>query len=601
MVNKNEDINNTQTNKIKELNDNTNKVKELNDNKNKTKVYYNVKKPNKQQPVIPQEQTKTNSTSSNLNTTNTTLPGLPTNNPSNYQNNSKIITYNNKNQTFNMIEHTLIAICVAFFVLFLFGVTKRYYTNKKGKYYEKGNKKIIPEANGSKRALKNISKINDSANFPFKNKFGRKSRELIPSILMGSPAPLASLSDEALNSKFNESFSIDKDISINESIIQAQSYERNSMNFNDIKTLSWQQMNGYQYDINDISRCSTETNDVSRGNSINESNKLDNVVDVYFSSKKVDIMRQNSSSSCYSNIPDNSSSCGEPSLSRYIDNDSLLKYESSKCKLNMYNNNDYSSPNNGINHNTSLKAPTSYGNNRTSLQSSTIPSLSRFSIKNISSAIASRNNNDFNPSFSSNQKYYNKSRNSYSNFQSNNINLQNSLDIQKSHRYTLGANFSEEKEKLNPQNNLISNSINPVKQNNSTLSKSSSKVVNEKLKSSTSNPNMNANINDGNKISYSIEKVKKEKSNDFHSGSDSDSDSDSDLEEELENISTHEGGENNSKTINIDTLNNSNPNISVRIPHMSFKNSTQNELPTIIVNSQKNTPINPVETVYYRY
>jgi len=393
---------------------------------------------------------------------------------------------------------------------------------------------------------------------------------------MVSPAPLASLSDEAI--KYNEKTSVDKDINVHDSIIQAQSYDRNSMNLSDIRTVSWQPMNGYQYP-GDISRSSSTevTTDIDRGTSLSEPNKLDNVVEVYFSNKRVDIMRQNTSSSCYSNIPDNASSTGEPSLSRYIDNDALLKYESSKCKLNMYDN--------------SLKP---YGN-RTSIQSSTVPSLSRYNVKNISSAIASRNNNEYQ------KEFYNKAINSYSNHHPNST-IVNSAG----NRQSVGSNLNEEnlKSKYNQKLPVIHDV------ENETLSSCSSQATHKESKTSINSNNSSSNdsntliseITNNNSLSNGAIKIRPRK--DSYSvnkmiqlNNYSDSDSSSDLEEELENISHLQ--KNSSKAIEIDTINNTNPNIEVHAP-MSLKNSNSSEFPTIVVNSQ-NSSSTPTESVYYRY
>jgi len=516
--------------KVEENKVNENKVDE---NKNKTKVYYNVSK-NNQQSAVAQEQNlnqiqnqdqsenqiqNENQLYSNLNTNNNSTNFLNNNSNNKLTDNPNniILPHKESHSSINLFQHILIGGCVALFVLVLFCVTKKYYFNKK----DIDNKKADSDSNSSKYSRKFGSS-------PFKNRFGNKnkfgkksgeSREQIPSILMVSPAPLASLSDE--NAKFRESSLVDKDINVHESIIQAQSYERNSSNFTDIRTLSWRPRNDYQYNINDISHCSSTDVTTDRGSTISETNKLDNVVDVYFSNKRIDIIRQNSSSSCYSNIPDNASSCGEPSLSRYIDNDALLKYESTKSKLSMCKDDNHT-PNIGNIRNASLK-PQTFGNRA---------SLSRFSVKNISSSIAFRNNNDFN----SNQKY-NKLRNS---------------KVQASSGLSHQLYHAQSKSSLASSND--DNSTNTSVSENKTLS------TEEQLN----------NVSNANKTL-------------------SETTSKNDITED-----------NDSNTIDINTPEDSSTKISVHVPKLSHKDSTQNDFPTIIVNSQ-NTPCTPVESVYYRF
>jgi len=194
-----------------------------------------------------------------------------------------------------------------------------------------------------------------------------------------------------------EGDSIDKDISVNEPIIQAQSYDRNSMNYIDFRSLNRQQYkNEYQYDPNNISHSSsTILNEAEYNNPTNVHNKLDKVVEIYFSKKENELSRNNSTSgySCYSDVIDNASSCGEPSLSRFVDNDALLKYESSRSKMTLNyskydkkKDNNYSTNINNNNHSVYK------GRQTPSLSSSTVPSLSRYSVKDISTTIVSRNN-----------------------------------------------------------------------------------------------------------------------------------------------------------------------------------------------------------------
>jgi len=561
-------------------------------------------------------------------------------------------TDGNDNHSITMLQHSMLIGCFALFVLFLFCATKKLYSNKKEEdFFEYSTHKIHSsrsDVNESKHSLKNLTKISNSSmsNFSFKiGNSGRKSRELIPSILKVSPAPLASLSDENLNTKYNEDNAADKDINVNESIIQAQAYERNSMNFNDIKTLSWHSTKGYQeYDVdvningNNISRSdSTDTNEINNSNisNDNDTNKLDNAVEFYFSNKRLEILRQNSTSS-YSDIPDNSSSCGEPSLSRYIDNDALLKYESTRCKSALYNKNhqdkfDTSSSSNLSSNYSSYKGKCSsiIGGNRTSLSSSTIPSLSRYSIRNISSSIKSRNNRVYDSSsneyassndvvFSNtNQKNYPKLRYSCSNFHSisnnNNSNLKNlSSQLHKSHRNTQSADLNGINQNLNykiyqnqNQNQNPLNEFNLVKPKISTSpSLSSQTIQQDKSKISTisslnSYPitdNKTPNPEDLNDISSH----KKSKSNgslsmNFHTKKDSlstnqdnyndnDYSSDSsDLEEELEDISHHQL--NQSQTIDLNNKD-SNSSINIAIPQITYKTCLENDLPTIIINSQ---------------
>jgi len=192
-----------------------------------------------------------------------------------------------------------------------------------------------------------------------------------------------------------EGDSIDKDISINEPIIQAQSYERNSMNYIDFRSLNRQNKNECNYDVNNISHSSSYLNEDEYNNPTKVHNKLDKVVEIYFSKKENDISRNNSTNrySGYSDVIDNASSCGEPSLSRFVDNDALLKYESSRSKMTLNyskydkkKDNNYSTNINNNNHSVYK------GRQTPSLSSSTVPSLSRYSVKDISTTIVSRNN-----------------------------------------------------------------------------------------------------------------------------------------------------------------------------------------------------------------
>jgi hypothetical protein len=588
------------------------------------------------------------------------------------------------NPSTRLYQQVLLVGCFSLFVLLLLCITKKIYSTKKDEFIEPtysvhSSHKSRSNNNGSKHSLKNLT-TSTISNFSFKNlsTSGRKSRELIPSILKVSPAPLASLSVDDLSSKYNENSEADKDINVNESIIQVQSFERNSMNFNDIKTLSWKPMSNYQYDINDTSHTSiTDVNEVDHDNYVNDTSKLDNAVDFYFSNKNLYILRQNSSSanSAYSNVPDNTSSTGEPSLSRYIDNDALLKYESSKCKNAMNNPNSNPNPNLekfesssnvSSNYNSYKNKNSSYIGNRNSL-SSIAPSLSRFSIRNISSSIFSRNNrihdsnsNDYTSSDNSNffnnnnnqKDHSSKVRYSYSTFQSSNTNL---LNKKQKHRYTLGADINDEYRNLNykliNQKSLPIDDINLVKPKISTSPSLSSQSIQDKSKFSlaavpsyssfpindkvissvpddlanqrkakssgslkyhtntnfvtnTTNTNINTNTNTTTTTTTATTTITSNEINQYNEGYSSDSSSD--LEEELADITHHQQEEANQSTL-IDLNNpsnpsdNNNPNLNIAIPQITYKKSLENDLPTIIVNSQNTASCPNIESVHYHY
>lgn len=368
------------------------------------------------------------------------LPFTPSINQTNensslrYTSNSPIpshdVSYNSlpsyqENEKPTVIQNLVLLVIFALFILLVLCFTKKMYSNKSNDYFlnssHSNHSKHLyskhTKSDNSKHSMRTITKIsNSSVSQQIKSKFssGKRSRETIPSILKVSPAPLASLAEDELNSR--EKKAVDKDINIKESIIIPSTFNRNSFNYADLKALSWHPMNtinglhgmhsmnnmrnindmdDYQQDLNEYSRSSTGLLEGENENYENM-NKLDNVVELYFSNKRKEILRQNSTggNSCYSDIPDNASSCGEPSLSRFIGNDALLKYESSRCRMSLHN---YSNPPminpNVDNYTNSLKSKhTSIMGNRTSFSSSTIPSLSRYSIKNIASSIISRNN-----------------------------------------------------------------------------------------------------------------------------------------------------------------------------------------------------------------
>jgi len=194
-----------------------------------------------------------------------------------------------------------------------------------------------------------------------------------------------------------ESKSIDKDLSINQSIIQIQSNNKNSLSFFDIKSLSWQPKNEYLLNTKNISRSINE----NKSNSyLNISNKFNNSMEFHFLKNDKVIHRENS---------DSTNNYSEPSLSRYVDNDTLLKYESSRSELKMYKSkyderkeNNYFS---NINNDYSI-----YKYRNASLLSFKSPSISRYDIKTISSSTASRNNNDVNPK-NFNSIYFSNSNN----------------------------------------------------------------------------------------------------------------------------------------------------------------------------------------------
>lgn len=243
-----------------------------------------------------------------------------------------------------------------------------------------------------------------------------------------------------MHEKFIEGDSLDNDISVNESILQTQpNNNRNSLNYFD-KTLSWHSKNEYLLDTNYVSGSNADIKE-TKFNKYIGSDKYDNLLEIYFSKNGKEIKRENSDcvNNCYSNIPDNASSCGEPSLSRYIDNDTLLRYESSKCKVNMYNSkydkkleNNYSTY---INNDYSIYR----GKRNASLSSTTIPSLSRYNVKDISSSIASRNNNDFNLK-NSNSVHFPNSNNMKFKFNNNFISVNEESDSSKDHLKNLSSN-----------------------------------------------------------------------------------------------------------------------------------------------------------------
>jgi len=443
----------------------------IEDTKNKTKNY---QPPSQQASYQPQSNDYDENIQNDIINNNSNYPISISNNlapqddteADNTDNTDTTNNVQNPDKSINIVEHTLFIGSIALIVLLLYCVTKKFYSNKKNndsnKKYDDLYAKTKTDTNSSRQNIKN--KINNTAlpQFSFKNKFGsksstRKSRELIPSILKVSPAPLASLSDEMINPKQ----SIDKDINVNESIIQAQSFNRNSLNYADFKTLSWHPINDYHYNANELSQSSSTDINVTENESyIDSNNKLDNAVDFYFSNKKMDLKRQDSSNSGYTDIPDNASSCGEPSLSRYIDNDALLKFESSRCKMNMHNHNiplDCKNFDTYISTNASSSSYTSYRGkrtscmgNRTSLSSSTVPSLSRYSIKNISSSIVSRNNRIYD----SNMDYANNNDNNsafsaHLKTKCSNPNLIIKSNSKKKHRNTIGANIPEERKDNN--------------------------------------------------------------------------------------------------------------------------------------------------------
>jgi len=338
----------------------------------------------------------------------------------------------------NLVQKFIIASSVVIFILLLFCFIKKYHSNKKDKNLAYSSSHIHKSKlnNGIKYTKKKLTKSNNSLLYIFKNKInntGKQPSELtkIPSILKVPPEPLSSYLIEGTPEKFVEGNTLDRDISVNESILQTQPNNRNSLNFFD-KTLSWHSKNQNLLDTNYISNNNTDINETESNNYINSSNKFDNLIEIYFSNKEKEIRRENSDgvNSCYPNIPDNASSCGEPSLSRYVDNDTLLKYESTRSKANMYNSkydkkieNNYST---NINNDYSIYR----GKRNASLSSTTVPSLSRYNVKDISSSIASRNNNEFNirknsihcPN-SNNMKY--KFNNNFTNVNEESNNLKN--------------------------------------------------------------------------------------------------------------------------------------------------------------------------------
>jgi len=144
-------------------------------NQNKTKVYYNANK-NAQKPIVQE------------NIDNKTKPTLSTNitnnNPSNNPKSVPISSASNipnvytSNTIFNSLKNVFVIGCFSFFVIFLFAITKKYYSRRKGKRHISKNGKNKSNLNNPRHTL-NDNVNNNSANFPFKNKFGRKSRELV--------------------------------------------------------------------------------------------------------------------------------------------------------------------------------------------------------------------------------------------------------------------------------------------------------------------------------------------------------------------------------------------------------------------------------------
>ena len=384
------------------------------------------------------------------------------------------------------------------------------------------------------------------------------------------------------------------------------------MNFNDIKTLSWQSAKGFQYDINDISQStSTDVNETTdNDNYDNESNKLDNAVDYYFSNKRVEILRNNSAggNSTYSDIPDNTSSCGEPSLSRYIDNDSLLKYESTRSKSAMYNYKPDKFNNNNVGKHSSL--------------SSSIPSLSRFNIKNISSSIKSRSNKVHDSSNSSiytsseNIVFSNTNQKDYPKVKYPSTSSIQSSDNKQTNHSTYKVDINNENHNLNYKIYQKSNTVNDIdliKQNTSTSSSLSS-LEKSKLSNTARYDSSSMNNNEVSDSTDDIStpkptRLNKLQSNNYFTSKDSmysekdetfSSDSSNDIEDELEDINLYEQNGNQSSVIDLNYPYESTSTLNINIPEVSYKNNMPNDLPTIIVNTQ-NAPTTPTESVCYHY